>query len=158
MEDDDLSTVNARPGKDPGRHTGGGDLLIDQKEVSDEQGRLHGARGNTKRLDDKGDDEDRGHHDGEQRLDGRQDALFGGMGVGMGNAETGGRVGVDGGMVHFYTSQPSLLESLTIALSARCFLERRRSMAMRAASCWACFLVLPSDSAMAMDAPSLSSM
>src|SRR6185437_13784462 len=153
--------------------TGRGDLLIDQQEVADEERGLHGAGGDAKGLDDKGDDEDRGHHNGKQRLDGGQNALVAVMQRGIWNGRSrddtrnggvgiGWRIRVDGWLSHLYTSKPSLPRFLTrplaISSSVERFSERRRSMAMRAASCWACFLVVPSDSASAMAVPSLSSM
>ena len=175
VEDDDVAAMDGGGGKERAGAVGGRGLLVDQEEVSDEEGGLHGFGWDAEGLHAEGDDEDRHHDEVEERLQSGEDAgLFvvrvmmmtvremrtwrdWRLGVGAFGREL--LAGGDGGLSHSATSaRPAPLEwlfRLDLAIRAS---ATRRSKARRAASCWACFLVVPSDSARAREPPDLSSM
>ena len=174
VEDDDIAAMDGGGGEEAACAVGGCSLLVDEEEVADEEGGLHGFGGDAEGLHAEGDDEDGDDDEVEEGLEGGEDAGVlvvqvavvsrrvvrgagaGWWGFGYGGVSLGDGVGGDGGgLGHSTTSAvtPREAESASMRASAM-----RRSKARRAAACWACFLVEPSDSARAREPPDLSSM
>ena len=74
MEDDDVAAAELAGGE--GKVVEGGGLLVDEKEVADEESGDHGGRRDAEGLDGEGDDEDGDDDDGEEGLDGGEEAVM----------------------------------------------------------------------------------
>ncbi len=74
VKDDDVAAMDGRGGKESASAVGGCGLLVDEQEVADEEGGLHGFGGDAEGLHAEGDDEDRNHDEIEERLQSGEDA------------------------------------------------------------------------------------
>ncbi len=74
VEDDDVAAVDGGGGKEGACAVGGCGLLVDEEEVADEEGGLHGFGWDAEGLHAEGDDEDGYNDEVEQGLEGGGDA------------------------------------------------------------------------------------
>jgi hypothetical protein len=74
VEDDHVAAMDRGGGKERAGAVGGCGLFVDQEEVADEEGGLHGFGWDAEGLHAEGDDEDRHHDEVEERLQSSEDA------------------------------------------------------------------------------------
>lgn len=74
VKDDDVAAVNGGSGKEGAGAVGCHGLLVDEEEVADEEGGLHGFGGDAEGLYAEGNDEDGNDDEVQKRLEGGEDA------------------------------------------------------------------------------------
>src|SRR5208283_1513388 len=156
VEDDEIAAADKIHRRES-REAAGRDLFVDQQKVADQQRGFHRRRGNAKGLRSERHNKQRDHQDIEQRLEAMKQAV---MVVNCGfrrfmrethRAAFDCAVSTAGAGAAFAFD---LSLDCAFGLSLDCAAESRLAKARRAASYWACFLVLPSALARVSGAPS----